>query len=117
MNRIAGLATATVVTLAAVTACGGDDGDDGGGGFCGSLEELNETSPDDLEVAQDRLDELSDNAPDELQEDVDLLRDNFEALQSGDIAGIDEETTAQLQDAVQAISDYAVNECDIDVEL
>ena len=118
MRGFAGTAAA-LLALVVLTACGGDDdgGDpDTGADYCAVLEEksadLENLSPTDenFDVSEtlSAFEELRASAPEDLQDDYATVIDAIEAIQSGDIASVDQQ---KFQEAITTLQERSKTEC------
>jgi hypothetical protein len=123
---------ALVPLLALAAACGDDNssdsnssgGDGGSAGsqssedFCSDFESLNErmSGIDDPsgDQVQDALGQLQDiDPPAELQDEWDALADSLENLDFNDVENADPEAAQKFSDAIDSISAYVDENCDI----
>jgi hypothetical protein len=123
---------ALVPLLALVAACGGDDdssssgsGSDGGSGgsqsgedFCTEFESLNQRMSDINEPTGDQLQEALDqlqsiDPPAELQDEWAALADSLENLDFNDPTNADPAAAQKFSDAIDGISAYVDEHCDI----
>lgn len=106
MQRLLSAIAAGVLTMTTLSACSGGDGSE----YCDRFRENAESDQfDDPEAVGadailDELEEFRDLAPDELRDDYDTL-----------ISAVEGETVDPTE-AVQNIEDYAVDNCDVEVE-
>jgi hypothetical protein len=110
---------AAVIVAAVVVACGGDDGADPAA-FCATAERVaNDPVLLDPELSTEQLDrlaasyeEMADTAPGSVRDDVEFLEDAAHKLQEGDVSfAVDEEQSARLAAAFEAVSDYVREDC------
>ena len=117
MKRLAGVTAATVLALGALTSCGGDG--DSSEDYCGLLEEKNDEfsalgqGEPNLDEGLSAFEDLRDAAPSDIQDDYDTLIEAIQAIQDGDVGGIDQE---QLNEAVTNLQEHAESECDVSLQ-
>jgi len=111
-RRLPALLSAVALSLATLTACGGGDGSS----FCDDFREnaesnefdsLDPSDPANMDKIKAELEKFKDSAPDELQDDYDVLL----SATDGDAGAIE-----KLDDATGNIQDYAIDNCDVEVE-
>lgn len=108
MKRLASLSAVALFTLGTVTACGSDSDE-----FCKQVEEADTAPSADLDPAeiQAKFDEIAESAPDDLQDDFDVLSE----IDLTDPASLDPDSADEITQAVDNITKYAQDECDVDL--
>lgn len=108
MKRLASLSAVVLLTLGTLTSCGKDSDE-----FCNQVEDVDSGDSADStpEEIQAKFDEFANSAPDELKDDFDTLGE----IDFTDPASIDPANAEELQQAVDNITEYAQDECDVDL--
>lgn len=106
-RTLAALASAGLLTVG-LTACGGGGEAEA---FCERGEELGSSlDTSDPEAAMGLLEDLRDEAPSEIQGDMDTLVEAMDALQAGDLEGLDQEAVTEASENLEA---YVTENCDV----
>ena len=100
MQRLASLASAAVLALAALTGCGGGSTEE----FCQLNEQAEQLDIDaESQEVQDSLDELAGAAPDEIKDDVETIREAVDNPGDAD--------QQQVQEASDNIESFIEENC------
>ncbi|HEY7045301.1 MAG TPA: hypothetical protein VH419_16645 [Nocardioidaceae bacterium] len=108
------IAVAALLCAGMLTACGGGDGS---GDYCNTIKDAvdNDESLTEAE-GMDLAKKVRDQAPDEVRDDWDALIDAYNSIGGGDLSDLDPSTLTKMQDAVDNITKFTKDECDVDLE-
>lgn len=103
MKRVMTGVVAAALLVPSLAACGGGDDSD----FCEYGSDLDIASADSAEVKEE-LQKAADAAPDEIKDDIQLVVDSLDAMESGDMENLDQDG---LMEASTNITNWVSENC------